>query len=88
MRDGEGGLQRLPAVIGCCCYRFTLKASPGRGQILPAPGRNVATGDKVGEQLARQRLRGFFCIYTFIFPIAVYKCLQFGFNLTDFLHNY
>ncbi len=22
------------------------------------------------------------------FPIAVYKCLQFGFNLTDFLHNY
>ena len=27
--------QRLPAALGCCCYRFTLKASPGRGKLSP-----------------------------------------------------
>ena len=33
---------------------FLNKGFPRKGQILPAPGRNVTVGDKEGEQLSPQ----------------------------------
>ena len=44
--------RRLPAVFGCCCYRFTLKASPGRGQILPGAGESFPQGVKASAETA------------------------------------
>ena len=36
--------RRLPAVLGCCCYRFTLKASPDRGKPLVETGSGMVEG--------------------------------------------
>ena len=36
--------RRLPVALGCCCYRFTLKPSPGRGKALVETGSGMVEG--------------------------------------------
>ena len=39
----------------------------------------------IGELSAKQTER--FCIYTLFSSFILHNCLQFGFNLMEFLHN-
>ena len=47
-----------PRALPYCQSLSPRPTSPGRGQILPAPGRNVTAGDKVGSRCRQRRQKG------------------------------
>ena len=86
--DGEGKLSATEPPHGDrqpLCQSETIATSAILWQH-PCPLRRFAPALPKGEAFASGHTERF-CIYTSLSSFILHNCLQFGFNLMEFLHN-